>query len=81
MIGQALEGLLDNAISTYYKRSDGHNFFVRKSDLADYRTYDQIIALIQDAMTGNDVDYYRVFTLYQRTDSPTIAPARPTVGV
>lgn len=37
--------------------------------------------MIQDAMTGNDLDYYRVFTLYQRTNNPTVPPNRPVVGV
>ena len=32
-------------------------------------------------MTGqSDLDYYRIFTLYQRTNSRTTAPAAPIQG-
>ena len=78
IIGRILEGL---EIPDEYVRGSEHNYFIRKSDLSDYRTYNQILAMIQDAMTGNDLDYYRVFTLYQRTNSPTVPPNRPVVGV
>ena len=37
--------------------------------------------MINDAMTDQNVDYYRVFTLYQRTNSPSSAPAKPVAGV
>ena len=78
IVGRILEGL---EIPDEYVRGSEHNYFIRKSDLSDYRTYNQILAMIQDAMTGNDLDYYRVFTLYQRTNNPTVPPNRPVVGV
>ena len=80
LIGQILEGVLDSVIPEYIKGSD-HNYFIRLSDLANYTTVDDVAAMIRDAMTGQNVDYYRVFTLYQRTNSPTTAPAKPVVGV
>lgn len=80
LIGQVLEGVLDSAIPEYVKGSD-HNYFIRLSDLANYTTVDDVAAMIRDAMTGQNVDYYRVFTLYQRTNSSTTAPAKPVVGV
>ena len=80
LIGKILEGL-DAYIPDEYVRGNDHNYFIRLSDLANYTTVDDVAAMIRDAMTNQNVDYYRVFTLYQRTDSPTIAPAKPVVGV
>lgn len=80
LIGLILEGALDSAIPEYVKGSD-HNYFIRLNDLANYTTITQVASMIRDAMTGQNVDYYRVFTLYQRTNSPTVAPAKPVVGV
>ena len=80
IVGQILEGVLDSAIPEYVKGND-HNYFIRLSDLANYTTTSDVASMIRDAMTDNNVDYYRVFTLYQRTDSPTTAPAKPVVGV
>ena len=80
IVGQILEGVLDSAIPEYVKGND-HNYFIRLSDLANYTTADDVAGMIRDAMTNNNVDYYRVFTLYQRTNSPTVAPVKPVVGV
>ena len=80
LIGKILEGL-DAYIPDEYVRGNDHNYFIRLSDLANYTTADDVAAMIRDAMTGQNVDYYRVFTLYQRTNSPTTAPAKPVVGV
>ena len=80
LIGQVLEGVLDSAIPEYVKGND-HNYFIRLNDLANYTTADDVAAMIRDAMTGQNVDYYRVFTLYQRTNSPTVAPSKPVTGV
>ena len=80
LIGQILEGVLDSAIPEYVKGAD-HDYFIRKSGLVNYTTIDQVRAMIRDAMTDQNVDYYRVFTLYQRTNSPSNAPAKPVAGV
>ena len=80
LIGLILEGVLDSAIPEYVQGND-HNYFIRLNDLANYTTSTQVASMIRDAMTDNNVDYYRVFTLYQRTNSPTTAPAKPVVGV
>lgn len=81
IIGQILEGVLDSAIENEYVKGNDHNYFIRLSDLANYTTTDDVAGMIRDAMTGQNVDYYRVFTLYQRTNSPTVAPIKPVVGV
>lgn len=80
LIGQILEGVLDSAIPEYVKGAD-HDYFIRKSGLANYTTVNDVAAMIRDAMTGQNIDYYRVFTLYQRTNSPTVPPAKPVPGV
>lgn len=80
LVGLILEGVLDSAIPEYVQGND-HNYFIRLNDLANYTTATQVASMIRDAMTDNNVDYYRVFTLYQRTNSPTTAPAKPVVGV
>lgn len=79
LIGNALEG---TNIPTEYARGNDHNYFIRLNDLSDYPTNSQVLQMIQDAILGlqGDLDYYRVFTLYQRTNSPSTVPARPVVG-
>lgn len=80
LIGKILEGI-EEFIPDEYVRGADHNYFIRRSDLSDYRTYEQIAAMIRDAMLGENNDYYRVFTLYQRTNSGSIAPSKPVKGV
>ena len=80
LLGQVLEGVLDSAIPEYVKDSD-HNYFIRMSDLAGYATKAYVDSAIQDVVTGQtDLDYYRIFTLYQRTNSRTVAPNAPVQG-
>jgi hypothetical protein len=81
LIGLILEGVLDSAIENEYVQGNDHNYFIRLNDLSNYATITQVASMIRDAMTDNNVDYYRVFTLYQRTSSSTTAPAKPVVGV
>lgn len=55
--------------------------FITISDLADYATKNYVESRIQDAITDqSDLDYYRIFTLYQRTNSRTTAPNAPVQG-
>ena len=80
LLGQVLEGVLDSAIPEYIKDAD-HNYFIRMSDLAGYATKAYVDSAIQDVVTGQtDLDYYRIFTLYQRTNSRTVAPNAPVQG-
>ena len=79
LIGEILEGIRDNDIPEYIKGAD-HNFFIRINDLANYATINQVTAMIRDAMIDQHGDYCRVFTLYQRTDSQTVAPSKPVLG-
>lgn len=78
LIADALDGL---DIPSDYVRQADLNGFVQISDLVNYATKNYVDSRIADAMTGqSDLDYYRIFTLYQRTNSRTTAPAAPIQG-
>ena len=78
MITAALQGL--NIPEDYLTIADLDGF-VRFSDLADYATKAYVDSKVRDIVIGDtDVDYYRVFTLYQRTNSGTQAPNKPILG-
>lgn len=77
MIANALAGLdLDGIV-----RIADLDGYVKISDLSAYATKTYVEARIQDILAGEtDVDYYRVFTLYQRTNSRTEVPNKPVTG-
>lgn len=78
LIDASLEGL--NLPDEWVTFAD-LNRFITISDLADYATKNYVESRIQDAMTDQgDLDYYRIFTLYQRTNSRTTAPNAPVQG-
>lgn len=55
--------------------------YITISDLANYATKTYVESRIQDALTDQtDLDYCRIFTLYQRTNSGTVAPSAPVQG-
>ena len=75
MIANALAGLdLDGIV-----RIADLDGYVKISDLSAYATKQYVEDRIRDIETGGDVDYYRIFTLYQRTATRQ-APNLPVVG-
>ena len=75
MIASALAGLdLDGIV-----RIADLDGYVKISDLSAYATKQYVEDRIRDIETGGDVDYYRIFTLYQRTATRQ-APNLPVTG-
>ena len=76
MISSALTGLLDGVV-----RQADLDGYVKTSELtSNYYNKTQIDRMLEDLIIGGGTDYFRLFTLYQRTNSRTIAPALPIVG-
>lgn len=76
MISNALNGLLDDIV-----READLDAYVKTSELtSNYYNKAQIDAMLRELVIGGGTDYFRLFTLYQRTNSRTVAPTLPIVG-
>ena len=70
LIGNILEGLLDQEISTHYSRTPGHNYFIRINDLDNYYTKAQVYTKGEiDQMFTGSVPHNRTFMIFKRSAS------------
>ena len=77
-----IDGRLSGVIPTDYLTQSDLDDYITRSELANYATEAWVINKINQALNGGlDIEYFRTFTLYTRSDSRTTAPNGPLDGV